>query len=233
MYDVVLLDLDLTLFDFHGSEIAAFADSITTVIDHDVDEDLFERYRVINRRVWAAVERAELTPSEAGRRRFEELFQEIGLTEADPSAASQRFQSGLGRHGSLYDGAVEVLDALVERARLGLVTNGISEVQRSKVRRLELDRWFDTIVISDEVGVAKPDPVMFEIALDRLGRPDRERTVMVGDSLSSDVAGANAAGIASCWYNPDGHRRSHDTGPDHEIRRLRELLDLRSASGPR
>ena len=149
MYDVVLLDLDLTLFDFHGSETAAFADSMTAVLDQELDDTLFERYRRINRRVWAAVERAELTPSEAGRRRFEELFAEIGLTDADPSAASERFQSGLGRHGALYDGVVEVLDALVA-AGVRAELDDRSETLGFKIREAEKNKIPLTLVVGEQ-----------------------------------------------------------------------------------
>lgn len=226
MYDVVLLDLDLTLFDFEASEVLAFADCMTEVgIDDAASDRIYPRYREINGALWSAVERGELTPSEAGRRRFEQLLAELGIVDGDPVELGDRFQAGLGAHGELYDGAAEVLDALASRFRLGLVTNGLTGVQRTKVRRLGLARWFEAIVISDEVGVAKPDPLIFELVLERLGAVQPVAALMVGDSLSSDVAGANAAGIASCWLNRRGAPRAAELRVDHEITSLDELVE--------
>lgn len=226
MYEIVLLDLDLTLFDFDTSETRAFADCMAVVgVDDDETRRILPRYREINAALWSAVERGELTPSVAGRRRFEQLLDELGIAEGDPVELGDVFQAGLGLHGELYEGAADVLDALAKRSRLALVTNGLTSVQRAKVQRLGLHDWFETIVISDEVGVAKPDPAMFELALGRLGASRSDAAVMVGDSLTSDVAGANAAAIASCWLNRGGTTAPPGLRVDHEIGALSELVE--------
>ena len=136
------------------------------------------------------------------------------------------FVWGLGAHGHLYDGAAEVLAALASRASLGLVTNGLSDVQRSRLSRLGIADYFDAIVVSSEVGATKPRPAIFDAAFEQLGHPDKGSTVMVGDSLTSDIAGGTRYGIDTCWYNPHGKPLAPDSAPTHQIGALSELLDL-------
>ena len=239
-YRTLLFDLDLTLFDFAASERLAFAECAHAA-GLPTTPEVFDRYKVINGRLWAGVERGELTPAEAGRRRFDELLDEFGASGATADVSSdelgQMFQHGLGAHGELYAEAAPVLDSLLDalapQAELGLVTNGLTTVQRAKVARLGLDRWFDPIVISDEVGLAKPDPAIFDLTFDELDRihgtrDRRSQTVMIGDSLTSDMAGARAAGIATCWFNPAGADRPGEVDLTHECRSLVDLIDTLS-----
>jgi putative hydrolase of the HAD superfamily len=109
---------------------------------------------------------------------------------------------------------------------LALVTNGASDTQRGKLRALDIEDWFDVVVISGEIGVVKPDPSIFEVALDKLA-VERENLWHVGDSPPTDVAGANAAGVTSVWLNRSGRaRREDDPEPDFEIRSLSSLIPL-------
>ena len=135
-----------------------------------------------------------------------------------------RYATELGDQGDLYPGVLMVLDQLAERAKLALVTNGLGSVQRARLSRLGISDRFAAIVISGEVGVSKPHPQIFDIAFQRLGHPDRTRALMIGDSLSSDMAGASRYGIATCWYNRDGAPRPDSVA--HEIRSLAELPSL-------
>ena len=130
----------------------------------------------------------------------------------------------------LYDDVLEFIEAAREaRVPLALITNGASDTQRDKTRALNIESWFDCIVVSGEVGVAKPATTVFEIALGKLG-VDKEAVCHVGDSLASDVAGANAAGITSIWLNRTGAIRAEDDPrPDIEIGLLTELLPLQSS----
>lgn len=229
MYTTVLLDLDLTLFDFRASEQLAFADCLHLIGLPNADvmqDEHFARYKVINHQMWAQVEAGILTPDQAGRKRFEHFLDELGVDTVDPVALSDTFQHGLGAHGELYDDAAALLDALRPHAPVAMVTNGISGVQRAKIERLGLDQWFDCIVISDEVGVSKPDPAIFDLVFAEIGEDRRARSVMVGDSLSSDIAGAQNAGIDSCWYNPARLQSPSRPTITHQIHALNDLLRL-------
>jgi HAD superfamily hydrolase (TIGR01549 family) len=126
----------------------------------------------------------------------------------------------------LYDDAREVVGQLTGRLPLALITNGAADTQREKLKALAIESYFDSVVVSGEHGVAKPDAAIFRHALDALGvAPDE--ALHVGDSLEADVAGALNAGLTAVWLNRHGEERdaSHPA-PHHEITSLTELLHL-------
>ena len=140
---------------------------------------------------------------------------------------AERLAAGLpgvrNRYHALYPETLAVLEALRGRCRLGMLTNGAPRVQRDKIEAVGIEGYFDTVIVSGEVGVGKPGAKVFEIALRRLGAAASE-SAMIGDSLGRDIAGANAAGIRSIWINRRGRPRDQDIRPDAEIANLNELL---------
>jgi YjjG family noncanonical pyrimidine nucleotidase len=223
-YSTFLLDLDHTLFDSDASESAAFEQTMAAAGIGGAAR-YADAYRTINLELWAAVERGELRPQQVRTLRFERLVA-IEKLDADPSKMADDFVAGLGANGELYTGAYEVIQCLSEQASLALVTNGLSEVQRTRIRRLGIEQYFDAIAISAEIHVAKPKPGIFDHAFEHMGSPDKSTAVMVGDNLSADIRGGAEYGIATCWYNP---RRVSDARTDdvhHEIADLKELLSL-------
>ena len=223
-YSHILIDLDHTLLDSDASEAAAFRDTLLSVGVIDPARHLAS-FQVINRALWSAVERQEATPSMVRVARFERLAPELGV-DVDPVIMADRYVEGLAAFGELYPHARDVLDELSKRATLALVTNGIGAVQRSRIDRLNLGRYFGAVVVSGEVGAAKPSSDIFDLAFEALGQPEKTSTLMVGDSLSSDIRGGNDYGIATCWYNPSGKRSGVDVAITHEIDDLRRLLPL-------
>lgn len=201
MYNTVLFDLDHTLLDSETSQTLAYE---ATMVDAGIADpgSHFDAYARINAELWAEVETGAIGPNDVRYRRFERFVSEQGL-EADALAMADRFIERLGSLGELYPGARLVLDKIGAMARLGLVTNGIGSVQRARIERLGIDDVFDTIVISGEVGTAKPDRAIFDLALRNLGITDRTGVLMIGDGLSSDIAGGINAGIDTCWFNPN------------------------------
>ena len=226
-YKTILLDLDHTLFDSDTSEQTAFAQTLLTA---GVVEPMryFVAYQTINLKLWAAVERGEVLQQHVRTHRFERLLEQQDI-DADPLQLADDFVAGLGANGSLYDGAREVLESLSGQASLALVTNGLSEVQRARVDRLGIGKYFDAIIISAEVGAAKPGTEIFDIVFEALGCPTKESALMVGDSLSSDMQGGTNYGIATCWYNPNGHAIQRPDQVAHEISDLTELLGVVSS----
>jgi len=198
-FTTVLFDLDHTLLDSDASEALAFEQALRAA---GVDEPHrhLPAYDRINTALWHAVERQEITPGQVRTTRFEQLIAEAGL-DADPAQLSDGFALGLGQHGELYPGALEMLEAVAEHASLGLVTNGLSDIQRARIERLGIARYFQAVVISAEVGCSKPFTAIFDIAFERLRNPSKASSLMVGDSLSSDIQGGTNYGINTCWYN--------------------------------
>jgi len=219
-YTTLIFDLDHTLFDFDASVDAAFAATLSRAGVERPDEHR-EAFTGINRELWSRVERGELTPDRVGTLRFEQLIDRFGL-DADPQAMADDYITGLGANGDLLPGARDLLDRLAPQTTLALLSNGIGTVARAKVARLDLDRYFDAIVISGEVGVSKPHTRIFDIVFERLGEPEKSTTLMIGDSLTSDIAGGTAYGIDTCWYAPEGDGPL----PDEVTYRVRRLEDI-------
>jgi YjjG family noncanonical pyrimidine nucleotidase len=220
-YRTLLFDLDHTLFDSDSAEALAF----THALGRSDAAEILPAYRIINLAMWAAVEDGIMTAMQLRTARFEKLVTEQDL-DHDPMQLADAFTWGLGNFGELYPGARQFLDALHGHHPMGLISNGLSEVQRARIERLHLARYFDSIVISSEVGCAKPGREIFDIAMKQLGSPDRDTAMIIGDSLSSDIRGGRNAGLATCWFNPHRAPRPDDDIVDHDIARLDALLGL-------
>ncbi len=201
-YTTILFDLDHTLLDSDASEAAAFEMTLRAA-GADRPDRYFAAFDAINKVLWAGVEKGEFSPNDVRRMRFEQLVAATDL-DADPIAMADLYVAGLGANGDLYPGATEMLDALASGAALALITNGIGEVQRARIARTGIERYFDAIVISGEVGASKPGTAIFDMTFDLLGDPPKPTALMVGDNESSDIEGGIAFGIDTCWYAPDG-----------------------------
>ena len=223
-YPTLLFDLDHTLLDSDESERLAYAHTMAAIGLDDPD-DHFGRNVTINREMWRAVETGDLQPGEVRHRRFERFNAEVGL-EADPNEMAELFVNGLCRFGDLYAGARTVLDQLAGSATMALVTNGLSRVQRARIERLGIGDLFGAIVISEEVGVTKPRREIFDLAFAGLGAPDPTGALMIGDSLTSDIAGGRNVGIDTCWYNPNGSPTPDGDLVTHEVTVLGDVVRI-------
>jgi 2-haloacid dehalogenase len=222
-YATLLFDLDHTLFDSDVAEAAAFDDTLRSVGASD-PSDYFDTFAAINVDLWAKVEQGTLSPNEVRHLRFRQLIDATDL-EADAVEMGDRYVRGLGNNGDLYPGTREVIDSLAGSVTLALITNGIGEVQRTRIERLAIDHYFASVVISGEVGKAKPGTEIFDIVFEQLGGPDKETTLIIGDNLGSDIQGGINYGIDTCWYNPEG-RDSNGMPITHEIVDLAALQTI-------
>lgn len=223
-YKLLIFDLDNTVFDYNKAENFALEKTLT-FFNCAATESLKESYRVINEQTWQLFEKGEITSEELRIIRFEKFAVVHGLNW-NASDVSRIYLKNLGLGGFLVDGANPLLFELKDDFRLASVTNGISNVQRARLSNSPFDGLFDPLVISDEVGVAKPNPRIFEILLEQAGITDKTSVLMIGDSLSSDIAGAAAAGIDSCWFNPSGLNNNEGSAPDFIITKLSEIKDI-------
>lgn len=222
-YSTILFDLDNTLYDSDTAADIAFETTLASVGVLPTSE-LLDTFVAINVDLWGQVEQGILTPNEVRSLRFAQLIERGGFA-ADPDAMGDAYVLGLGSNGELYDGALAMLAEVAVDGSLGLVTNGIGEVQRMRVARTDIGQFFDSIVISGEVGVAKPGAAIFDIAFDELGEPDKSTTLIVGDSLSSDMRGGIDYGIATCLYAPNGAPET-DLPITHRITDLAGIPDI-------
>ncbi|NND76057.1 MAG: noncanonical pyrimidine nucleotidase, YjjG family [Ilumatobacter sp.] len=221
-YDVVLFDLDNTLSDIHWSMREALPALLNEFGIECSAEDAARYLATFNEvatPLWHRLERGEMGLDELNDERFR-LFVERAGIDADPAVLAPAYLGWLGTSGGLIDGARELLDDLHGDVRMGLITNGYSEVQRPRLLKFDLEKYFEAIVVSGEIGHAKPHAEFFDVAFEQLGHPDPSSVLVVGDSLTSDIAGGANAGAATCWYNPAGSPRPDAPRIDHVVTQL-------------
>lgn len=206
-YTTLLLDLDGTLLDFHKSQKATFFDCFP-----GATEALYDRYEAINLAQWQRLERGEATRDEILRERFVRFLRETNLP-GEPDELNRRYLDRLADGCDLIDGAREALEQLAKTCTLIAVTNGISFVQKRRLRASGLMGYFRAVLISEEIGITKPDPRFFEKAMEIGGAADPRKVLVVGDSLTADIAGGAAAGLDTCWFNPEKKPIPADCAP--------------------
>ncbi len=224
IYKWIIFDADGTLFDYDAAEFYALKNSFAS-FNLPFSAEYLDFYRQFNKVLWDEFERGEITIPLLKTKRFDLLLKklEIGF---NPQVFGSTYLDHLSQRHDLIDGAVKILQDLSARFSLVLMTNGIKEVQRSRLNLSPIKDFFSDIIISDEVGVAKPDKRIFEISHERMSSPSKNSLLMVGDNLSSDIKGGNDFGIDTCWYNPDSLNSNPAIIPTYEIRNLDELRNI-------
>ncbi len=220
----VLLDLDDTLLDFHKAEAVALTKTLLRLGVEPKPETL-RRYSEINARHWELLEEGRISREQVLTGRFECLFAELGLVRSGEEARDI-YEANLALGHYFIPGAPELLEALYGRYALYIVSNGTATVQEGRIASSGIARYFEAIFISEEIGFDKPSRAFFEHCFARMPDFDRERALIVGDSLTSDIRGGLNAGIKSCWFNPWGKAPRPDLKPDYEIGALEQLPAL-------
>ena len=199
-YNVVLFDLDYTLFDSAASEHEALKLSFEE-FSIPFNEDLKSRYQRINKKLWGDLENNKISLEMLRVQRFKECLDYLGH-RLDPIKLADSYTYNLGIHGGLLPGARELLESLKGNVKLALITNGVGITQRARIKKFDLEQYFNAIVISGEFGSSKPNSAIFTESLRLLQHNSKSDVVMVGDSATSDMLGAQNFGIDSCWFNP-------------------------------
>ena len=223
-YPYLLLDADNTLFDFDRANRAAFSGVCQEHDLPDTDEN-FHLYEQCNNRMWAAFDRGEVTKDFLVVQRFRDFLAALGV-ERDAEACNHTHLTTLGVSNVLLPHAEEVCRELAKDHQLYLVTNAVASVQRERLRRSTIVPYITAAFISEEAGAAKPSTEYFDYVFARIDGITRDNCIVIGDSLSSDIRGANNYGLPCCWYNPKGAARPADLRIDYEITDLRQLLSI-------
>ena len=224
MLKTIFFDLDDTLLDFSRAEAEALRRAFRR-FDIDPAPDVLERYHVINREQWELLEEGVLTRARVLTRRFDLLFEELGVRRSSQEICDC-YESLLAEGHWFVPGAPELLAELAPWYDLYLASNGAAAVQWSRLNSAGIGPYFKNIFISEELGADKPSPAFFAAAFAAVPDFDPASALMVGDSLTSDIRGGRNAGIRTCWFNPQGKPARPDIAPDHTIRALSELPDL-------
>lgn len=221
MYEFLLLDLDDTILDFHKAEHIALSKTLRSFGVEPTDE-VCNRYSRINQEHWQRLERKELTRAQVLLGRFSTLIEEMHLPIA-PENCAGRYEELLAQGHYFLPGAKEALEVLCTKYRLFLVSNGTARVQSARLKSAGISRMFEGIFISQEIGADKPDTAYFSRCFARIPGFAKERAMIVGDSLTSDILGGCNAGIATCWVNPSHAPGRADIRADYEIESLAQL----------
>lgn len=222
----VLFDLDDTLFDFHKAEKIALT---KTLVHFGIDptEEILALYSTINAAHWKRLELGEISREEVKVGRYRELFKTIGV-ECDPVKATAYYESMLAIGHYFMPGAPELLEELYRKYRLYIVSNGTAKVQEGRIGSSGIAKYMDGIFISQILGANKPDKQFFDICFAEIPDFSLSETVIIGDSLSSDIKGGINAGITTVWFNPKGIENDNNIKPDYTIKELSEVPGLLS-----
>lgn len=229
-YAYLLFDADHTLLDFRATAREAFFHTMRH-FGIEVEDAHFAHYEQLNYQYWQAYESGRIDVRELRLGRWQAFFEALREWR-DPADVNDCYLEAVGQSAILLEGAQTLLDHL-ERAgwRMALVTNGLSRVQRPRLRLSGLEAYFDFVVISDEVGSAKPQRAFFDHAFRQMEpvlarRPRPDEVLVIGDSLEADIKGGRDYGCHTCWYNPERKPRSLDIEPHYEVHRLEAVVEL-------
>lgn len=222
-YDWILFDADETLFHFDSFKGIQLMFSRKGV---DFTEQDFIAYQNVNKPLWVDYQNGDITAAQLKHTRFESWAQKLNTTTADLNSS---FLEAMADICSLLPGAKELMESLVGKAQVGIITNGFTELQAIRLERTGMDKYIKHVVISEEVGVAKPDHGIFQHTFERIGNPCKSRVLMVGDNLHSDILGGLNFGIETCWLNSHGANTVEHITPHYTVSSLTELQTILKA----
>ena len=224
MIKTLLWDVDGTLLDFRAAEKHGMTKCMAE-IGITLTDEMLARYSAINRSWWGKHERREATREELFVGRLKDFFEEFGVDYTDYDTFNSHYQIALGEEVFPMDDCLTLLAELKGVCKQYMVTNGSRVAQELKLAKSGIDKLADGVFISEVVGVQKPDKAFFDAVQAATGYVPEE-TMIIGDSLSSDIKGGNNAGIKTCWYNPRGGGKYEDVETDYVIGNLWELKEL-------
>lgn len=234
MIKVILWDIDGTLLNFERAENYALKKCFEILEMGMCTDEMVGRYSVINTKYWERLERNEISKQEVLEGRFREFFETEGLAIEKAEPFNKEYQVCLGDMVFFNDNAETLIAELKKQGILQFaVTNGTVTAQKRKLASSGFDKLLDGALISDEIGVEKPNIGFFKHTFETIAKAGdfaKGEIMIVGDSLTSDIQGGNNAGIVCCWYNPNGNKNTKGLRIDYEIKNLEEVKEILSAT---
>ncbi|MDX3772766.1 pyrimidine 5'-nucleotidase [Chromatiaceae bacterium AAb-1] len=223
-YKWILFDADDTLFSFDAYQ---GLQQMFSRFEYEFSTADFAYYQSINLPLWQQYQQGSINAQQLQHNRFVPWADKLGMSPQQLNAA---FLDAMAQICTPLPGARELLGSLSGKVQMGIITNGFTALQQIRLERTGLHGLFNPLVISEQVGAAKPDRIIFEHAFSLMGHPPKAEILMVGDNLHSDIQGGINAGIATCWLNRHGHEKTDDIEPDYQVSSLTELQQLLLAS---
>ena len=222
-WDWILFDADDTLFHFD-----AYAGLQRLFQQYDVafSAEDYQQYQSVNKPLWVEYQNGAITALQLQHQRFQGWADRLKVTPHDLNSG---FLNAMAEICVPLAGAVNLLNSLKGKVKMGIITNGFTALQQIRLERTGFLGYFDLLVISEQVGHAKPHPAIFDYALEKMGNPSRERVMMVGDNPDSDILGGIRAGLATCWLNADNRALPEGIEPTWQVSTLRGLEEILNA----
>jgi len=220
-YKWLLFDLDNTLVDFNASSKDAFVQLMKKLRVKN-PEKLYPIYNKINHQCWDEREAGLITPEVLKRKRWQLFFNKMKM-KYDPLKANDFYFRIIQTNPVFIKGAEQLLKDLQGKYKLMMITNGLSEVQNPRIKILKLAQYFEHVVISDEIGVAKPQKAFFTHCEKLMRKVDKKKVLVIGDTLKSDIKGGNKFGYDTCWYNYYKKPLRGEIFPDYTVSDIETL----------
>lgn len=219
-YQWILFDADETLFSFNS-----YLGLVTMLERYGIafSRADYDAFQVVNKQLWVAYQNNEITAQDIQLRRFAELSQKTGV---DPFQLNQELMDEMAEVSQPLEGVMDVLNALYGKVKMGIITNGFTHLQQKRLQKTQTEKFFEMVVVSEQIGVAKPDRKVFDYAFSLMDNLDKTKILMVGDTLASDILGGYNAGIDTCWVNHTKSENNTQIHPTYEIQHMRELLEI-------
>ncbi len=224
-YSTLFIDLDDTLFDFKGASREAFRETYA-LLGYERFFESFDQFLHIyeprNKELWQEYNAGRISKSELNRLRYSYPLEVVG--HPDEELAARFCIEALGRiphKNMLLPGALELLDYLSRKYDLFILSNGFKELQAQKMATTGLTKYFKRLILSEEIGRNKPDPALFEYAIEVSGA-SKEQSLMIGDAYETDILGAAGVGMDQMFLNIKGEKK-HAFSPTFEVTSLSEI----------
>jgi putative hydrolase of the HAD superfamily len=229
-YKHLFFDLDHTLWDFERNSAECLADIYETFDLKGLNisnlETFQKEFSVVNRHQWSLLEKNLITHEDLRRRRFQETLENLGVKDLKKSFGleiNEYFLELLPKMAHLIEGAVDVLEYLLPKYELHIISNGWQDIQVNKMKSSEIHHYFGEIITNELAGTRKPDRRIFDYAID-VTKANLVESLMIGDNYEADILGAINVNMDTVFYNPDNI--STGQKPTFDIKKLVELKEI-------
>lgn len=225
-YSLVFFDADDTLYDFNKSQKIAFKDAITHFNINYHSDILYYEYQRLNKELWSLLEKGSLNASELKILRFQKLFETHNISQ-NPKIFADYYIEKISQSTHTIAYAEQLCHTIrANHIEIGIITNGFTDTQNPRLKSSNLNKYFNSITISEEVGYRKPQQEIFSIARAKHPHIPVEKILMVGDNLEADIHGAKQAGIDACWFHRAGLKTKENVNTNYIITELQQLLKI-------